>query len=286
MSRKSLFDLTGRSALVTGGAQGLGKGMAEALADFGASILIMDLNADLARQTAEELASRGARCLATRGDVTSPADAAAAVELAVREFGRLDVLVNNAGIVRNTPAEVMSLEEWSAVISVNLTGAFICAQAAGRQMIKQGDGRIVNIASMSGLIVNNPQPQVAYNASKAGVIMLTKSLAAEWAQHAIRVNAIAPGYMRTSLTAKFFEKPDDYASWYAPRSPDDTVAAMVDRRRRAGVADTEMDWLLQTPLKRPGEPEDLAGGVVYLASDASRFVTGHVLVIDGGYTVW
>ncbi len=257
MNGTRIFDLTGRSVLVTGGAQGLGRAMAEGLADFGASILIVDKNLGLARQTAAEIGKRGVRCLAVGGDVTSPADAADAVDVAVREFGRLDVLLNNAGIVRNVPAEDMSLEDWGDVISVNLTGVFICAQAAGRQMIRQGGGNIVNVASMSGLIVNNPQPQVAYNASKAGVIMVTKSLAAEWAKHGIRVNAIAPGYMRTALTAPFFERPETYQNWVVP-----------------------------TPLKRAGEPADLAGAVVYLASDASSFVTGHVLVVDGGYTVW
>ncbi|HPO82779.1 MAG TPA: SDR family oxidoreductase, partial [bacterium] len=139
---------------------------------------------------------------------------------------------------------------------VNLTGVFLCSQAAGRRMIEQRRGRIINMASMSGLIVNYPQPQVSYNASKAGVIMLTKSLAVEWARYNINVNAIAPGYMKTAMTAPFFEE-EEY--------------------RRL--------WLEPTPMKRPGEPEELCGTVVYLASDASSFMTGQVLVIDGGYTL-
>ncbi len=257
MAQSGLFDLRGKVALVTGGARGLGKAMAEALAEFGASVVLMDLDLPLAQLTAREIAEKGVRTLALRGDVTRPEDAAAVVERTVADFGRLDVLVNNAGIVVNRAAEEMTLEEWRRVIDVNLTGVFVCAQAAGRQMIRQREGRIVNIASMSGLIVNYPQPQVSYNASKAGVIMVTKSLAAEWAKHGIRVNAIAPGYMRTALTAPFFE-----------------------------LGYTQQHWIEPTPLKRAGEPRDLAGAVVYLASDASSFVTGHVLVVDGGYTAY
>ena len=253
-----LFSLRGQMAMVTGGAQGLGKAMATALATYGADIALMDLNLPLAEASAAEISTAtGARCLAIRGDVTNPVDVQAAVDAIVQACGRLDVLVNNAGIVINIPAEEMSLLDWQRVIDINLTGVFLCAQAAGRQMIRQGGGRIINIASMSGIVSNTPQPQVSYNASKAGVIMLTKSLAGEWARHNIRVNAIAPGYMRTALTAAAFERPETYEQWLVP-----------------------------TPMKRPGEPAELGGAVVYLASEASSFVTGHVLVVDGGYTVW
>jgi NAD(P)-dependent dehydrogenase (short-subunit alcohol dehydrogenase family) len=162
--------------------------------------------------------------------------------------------VCNAGVARNAPAEEMTLEAWNAVISVNLTGVFFSAQACARAMIEQRAGSIVMIASMSGLIVNVPQQQAAYNISKAGVIMATKSLAVEWARYGIRVNAIAPGYMKTAMTAAY-------------------------------LADPQLGgkWMELTPMKRPGEPHELGGAVVYLASDASSFVTGHTLVVDGGY---
>jgi NAD(P)-dependent dehydrogenase (short-subunit alcohol dehydrogenase family) len=167
---------------------------------------------------------------------------------------RVDIGVCNAGIAFNVPAEDMTLEQWNAMMAVNLTGVFFTAQACAHAMIEQRSGSIVATASMSGLIVNVPQLQTAYNVSKAGVIMLAKSLAVEWAQYGIRVNAIAPGYMRTDMTAPAFEDP-----------------------ARGGI------WLDLTPMKRAGEPPELGGAVVYLASDASSFVTGHTLVVDGGY---
>ena len=180
-----------------------------------------------------------------------------AVAEVVERFGKLDIFVNNAGICRNIKAEEMTLEEWQEVIDINLTGVFIGSQVAGKRMIEQGGGSIINIASMSGSIVNVPQPQCSYNASKAGVIHLTKSLASEWAKYNIRVNAISPGYMKTGMTEKTLET-DMAKDW----------------------------WLRLTPMGRPGLPCELGGAVVYLASDASSFMTGADLIIDGGYTVW
>lgn len=252
-----LFRLDGKNAIVTGSAQGLGKAMAQALGEAGANVAIVDINIDLAKQTAEELSMRvGRKFIAIQTDVTREEDVKRMVEETIANLGHIDILVNNAGIVRHAPAEIMSKKDWDDVISVNLTGVFLCSQAVGRHMIERRQGKIINIASMSGLIVNYPQPQVAYNASKAGVIMLTKSLAVEWAKYNINVNAIAPGYMKTAMTAPFFEK-EEYRKL----------------------------WLEPTPMKRPGEPEELGGAVVYLASPASSFMTGQVLVIDGGYTL-
>lgn len=252
------FSLKGCCSIVTGAAMGLGKAMASALAEAGSDIVIADINAEAADKAAAEICSMGVRTLAVRNDVTSPEDAKGLVEVVMEKFGRIDVLINNAGICKHEKAENMKYQDWYDVLNVNLNGVFIMSQAIGNVMIKQKKGSIINISSMSGIIVNTPQCQCAYNASKAGVIMLTKSLAAEWAPHNIRVNAIAPGYMKTELTRPYFEGNSD----------------MVKR------------WMDFSPMKRPGTPDELEGIAVYLASAASSFVTGSVFTIDGGYTVW
>lgn len=256
----SRFDLSGRYTLVTGGAVGLGRAMGEALAEQGSAIAIMDLDGAAAEKAAEEISARlDVRAIGIRGDVTRPEDAEAVVRQVLDwSGGRLDCLINNAGIVKHVPAEDMSYADWSAVMNVNVNGVFLMSQSAGRAMIRQRKGSIINISSMSGLIVNTPQCQSAYNASKAAVIGLTKSLASEWAPHGIRVNAIAPGYMKTELTRPFFEGGGE----------------MIDR------------WMSMTPMGRPGTPDELGGIAVYLASDASSFATGSVFTIDGGYTAW
>lgn len=258
MSIQEKFNLQSRCSIITGAATGLGKAMAEALAEAGSHIVIADMNKSAAEQTAEELRRKRVEVVAVEADVRSEADAARVVEQSLERFGRIDVLVNNAGIVRNAKAEEMSLEDWRAVLDINLTGVFVMSQAVGREMIRKQSGSIINISSMSGIVANTPQCQSAYNASKAGVIALTKSLAGEWAPHGIRVNTIAPGYMRTELTRKFFED----------------GGGMTER------------WMQMTPMGRPGNPEELGGIVVYLASDASSFATGGVFTIDGGYTAW
>jgi len=176
-----------------------------------------------------------------------------AVQVSLDRFGRIDILVNNAGICIHENAEDMTDEQWDAVMDVNLKGVFYCCRAVGKVMIKQGGGKIVNVASMSALIVNRPQNQVSYNASKAGVVMLTKSLAVEWAQYGIRVNAISPGYMLTEMTRK--------------------VSHMFPL------------WEPMVPMRRLGEPEELRGALLFLVSDASSYVTGHNLIVDGGYTL-
>ncbi|MGD0475295.1 MAG: glucose 1-dehydrogenase [Candidatus Velthaea sp.] len=251
-----MFDLTGRTALVTGGARGLGLAMARALGTQGARLMLMDRDAASLDAAVGTLTGEGIEARSVIGDVTVPADTVRAVAEIRAAWQRVDIGVCNAGIALNVPAEDMTLEQWNAVMAVNLTGVFFTAQACGRAMIEQKSGSIVAIASMSGLIVNVPQLQTAYNVSKAGVIMIVKSLAVEWAHYGVRVNAIAPGYMRTEMTAASFQEP-----------------------ARGGV------WLDLTPMKRAGEPPELGGAAVYLASDASSFVTGQTLVVDGGYVL-
>jgi NAD(P)-dependent dehydrogenase (short-subunit alcohol dehydrogenase family) len=252
------FCLDGKAAAVTGGAQGLGLAMAQALAQAGAKVALLDIDMEKCQAEAEKLqAEYGVEALALRADVRKLDEMEKAVAEVVERFGKLDIFVNNAGICRNIKAEEMTLEEWQEVIDINLTGVFIGSQVAGKRMIEQGGGSIINIASMSGSIVNVPQPQCSYNASKAGVIHLTKSLASEWAKYNIRVNSISPGYMKTAMTEKTLET-DMAKDW----------------------------WLRLTPMGRPGLPCELGGAVVYLASDASSFMTGADLIIDGGYTVW
>lgn len=189
------------------------------------------------------------------GVVTNGPSVANAVARVVEGHGRIDILVNNAGIVRNTPAEETDDDEWRSIFAVNCDGVFRCCREVGRVMLSAGRGVIVNVASMSGLVANRPQPQAAYNASKAAVIMLTRSLAAEWADRGVRVNAVAPGYVATELTLRGLTNPD----W-------------------------KREWLAATPLGRVAEPNEISPAVLYLASDASSYVTGSVLVIDGGYT--
>jgi NAD(P)-dependent dehydrogenase (short-subunit alcohol dehydrogenase family) len=259
MSVKNWFNLQGRVSIVTGGAVGLGKAMAEALAEMGSDVVIVDIKQSKAQETADAIhAAHGVRAIALAANVTIPEDGVRVAEVAVDVFGKIDVLINNAGIVRNAPAEEMTAKDWLDVMNVNLNGVFYMSQTVGRVMIRQGCGSIINISSMSGIVSNTPQCQCAYNASKAGVIALTKSLAGEWAKHGVRVNTIAPGYMKTDLTKPLFELGGE----------------MIET------------WMKMTPMGRPGEPEEIGGIAVYLASDASSFATGGVFSVDGGYTAW
>ena len=251
------FKLDGKVAIVTGGAMGLGKAMATALAQAGANIVIADINEAVANDTAQEIReTESVEAIALKVDVTNPDAVNQMVEEVTKQFNKIDILVNNAGMTINAKAEEMSFEDWNKVINLNLNGIFLVAQSVGRVMIKQGYGSIINTSSMSGLIANKPQEQCSYNASKAGVIMLTKSLAMEWSKYNIKVNTIAPGYMKTELTKPFF----------------DQGGAMIE------------DWMGFTPMGRPGTPNELGGIVVYLESDASSFAQGSVFTIDGGYT--
>lgn len=251
------FSLSGQVGIVTGGGQGLGKTFCHAFAEAGADIVVAEINAETGLQTVAELEAQGHQALFVQTDVRDEESVAGMVAAALERFGKIDFLMNNAGIVQHLEAEDVAAAGWREVIDVNLTGVFLCSQAVGRHMIARKQGCIINIASMSGLIVNVPQSQASYNASKAAVIHLTKSLASEWAPHNIRVNAIAPGYMNTAMAAPFFEDP-----------------------AYGGV------WIDAIPMKRPGEPEELGPVAVFLASAASSYMTGATVVVDGGYTIW
>ncbi len=249
-----MFSLEGKKGFITGAAQGIGKTLADAFASVGADVAIVDMNYALAQKTAAEISEKhGRRCQAIKCDVTDPKDVAEMMANYVAEFGHLDFAINNAGIANVFDAESISPDDFRKVIDINLNGVFFTAQAAAQQMIKQGKGgTIVNAASMSGHIINQPQTIANYCASKGGVIMLTKALAVEWAKHNIRVNCVSPGYIATELVAE--------------------------------MKDMHPIWLTKIPMDRLGTTEDLVGAYLYLASDASRYATGTDLAVDGGYT--
>ena len=248
--------LDGKAIYVTGAASGIGKCAATAFAEAGADVAIVDINIEGAKKVAEEIAEKtGSKTIAIECDVTNQEQVEAMVAKVVETYGKLDACYNNAGIALNVAAEEMSLAQWQKVIDINLTGVFLCATAAGRVMLKQGYGSIINTASMSGHIVNVPQPQCAYNASKAGVIQLTKSLAIEWAKRGVRVNCISPGYIGTELTLN---------------SP--TLIPLIEK------------WNEMAPMGRMGKPEELEAICVYLAGDTSSFTTGSDIVVDGAFT--
>lgn len=255
------FSLENQIGIVTGAGQGLGKVFCQTFAQAGADLVVVDINPQTGTETAQEIEALGRKALFVQADVRQQTSVEAIVKQTLDRFGKIDFLMNNAGICKHGEAENVSEADWRNVLEVNLTGLFFCCQAVGNQMISQRQGRIINIASMSGLIVNRPQAQVAYNASKAGVIHLTKSLAVEWAQHHVRVNAIAPGYMATPMTEKDFD-------------PQNT-----ERYEQYGKV-----WIEAIPMKRPGRPEELGPLAVFLASEASSYITGETIVADGGYT--
>jgi NAD(P)-dependent dehydrogenase (short-subunit alcohol dehydrogenase family) len=252
MSYSPLTPLDGRIAIVTGGARGIGLETAKALKENGADVVIVDINAEAGEKAAQEVGAEFVRTDLTNSDEVRKL--AAEVR---SKHGRIDIAFNNAGISVGSPSEECSDDDWHKVINVNLHSVFYCCREFGKVMLEQGKGSIINTASMSGIISNTPQPQSAYNVSKAGVIMLTKSLAGEWAKRGVRVNSISPGYVGTEMTKIGMANPE----WYA-------------------------DWLKFTPMGRVGEPREIATAVVYLASDASSYFTGSNLVVDGGYTCW
>jgi NAD(P)-dependent dehydrogenase (short-subunit alcohol dehydrogenase family) len=250
MTVLDLFRLDGKVAIVTGGNRGLGEAFARALGEAGARVAIAAR--DEARSEAVA-AEQGA--LAVTADVTDRESVQAMVETVTAELGPVDVLINNSGTCFHRPALEVPDDEWRAVWEVNVDGVWNCSRAVGAQMVERGTGVIVNVGSISAEIVNRPQWQPAYNASKAAVHQLTKSLAAEWAPSGVRVNAIAPGYVKTEM------------------------APVDDPRFRPR-------WIEDAPMQRAAVPEEIAPSVLYLASDASSFMTGSVLVVDGGYTVF
>lgn len=248
--------LDGKAIYVTGGASGIGKAASYAFAEAGADVAIVDINLEGAQKVAKEIAeATGSHTIAIACDVTKKDQVEAMVAKVVETYGKLDACYNNAGICINASAEEMTYEQWSKVIDINLNGVYLCATAAGRQMLKQGYGSIINTASMSGHIVNVPQPQCAYNASKAGVIMLTKSLAVEWAKKNVRVNSISPGYIGTELIMNA-----------------DHLKPLIEQ------------WNAIAPMGRLGKPEELQSILVYLAGDTSSFTTGSDFVVDGAFT--
>jgi NAD(P)-dependent dehydrogenase (short-subunit alcohol dehydrogenase family) len=253
VSVRELFDLSGKVAIVTGGGSGIGRQMAEGLAEAGADLVLCARKAERCEQAAHELEQLGIRALGLGCDVRDPEQVQALVQRTVHEFGSVDVLVNNAGTVWGALPEDMPLEGWQKVVDVNLTGVFLFAQSAGRVMIERGGGSIVNIASVAGLHGVAPEVTntVVYHATKGGVIAFTRDLAWKWAQHGIRVNSIAPG-------------------WF----PSDMSRFVLDAQGE--------ELTRRIPLRRFGGPEDLKGAVVFLASAASAYVTGHTLVVDGG----
>jgi NAD(P)-dependent dehydrogenase (short-subunit alcohol dehydrogenase family) len=252
MSYSPLTPLDGRIAIVTGGARGIGFETVKALKENGATVVIADINKDAGTKAAGEL---GADFFQV--DLTQSSQVKGLAAEVRSKHGRIDIAFNNAGIAVNVPSEECSDEDWQRVININLNAVFYCCREFGKAMLEQGKGSIINMASMSGIISNTPQPQSAYNASKAGVILLTKSLAGEWAKRGVRVNSISPGYIGTEMTKLGMSESD----WYR-------------------------DWLKFTPIGRLGEPREVASVVVFLASDASSYFTGSNLVVDGGYTSW
>jgi len=253
MRVQELFDLSGKTAIVTGGGSGIGRQMAGALAEQGAAIVVCARKFERCEQAASELAELGVRTLALRCDVREAAEVQAAVDRTVEELGSVDVLVNNAGTAWGAPAEDTPLEGWQKVVDVNLTGVFLFSQAVARVMLERDGGSIVNIASVAGLHGLPPggMDAISYSASKGGVIALTRDLACKWGGRGIRVNAIAPGWFPTGMSKVVLERAGD-------------------------------EFVKRIPLGRFGGPDDLKGAVAFLASPASGYVTGHVLIVDGG----
>jgi len=249
------FDLSGKVAVVTGGNMGLGAAFARALVEVGARVAVSGRNHERNETMVQLLEESGGQAIAVDADVRDPAQVERMVATTIERLGPIDILINNAGVCYHRPALEVPREEWLDVFDVNVHGLWYCAREVGRGMVERRSGVIVNIGSISAMIVNRPQMQPAYNASKAAVHQLTKSLAAEWAPYNVRVNAMAPGYVKTEM-------------------------APVDR------PEFRRNWIEDAPMQRYATPEELGPTLVYLASDASRFMTGSVLVIDGGYTLW
>jgi NAD(P)-dependent dehydrogenase (short-subunit alcohol dehydrogenase family) len=253
---KQLFDLTGSVAIVSGGSMGLGRQMAEGLAEMGANLVLCARKQARCEEAAEQLRSSGVQALALECDVRDQAAIREVVNTTLEKFGRIDILINSAGVSWAAPVEDMTLEQWDKVLSTNLTGTFLFCQAASKAMLAQRSGKIINIASVAGLGGSSAELQaIGYHASKGGVIAFTKDLACKWAPHNIQVNAIAPGWFPTHMSER-----------------------VIEHRKES--------LLTKIPMNRFGGDDDLKGAAVFLASQASAYVTGHVLVVDGGQSAW
>jgi NAD(P)-dependent dehydrogenase (short-subunit alcohol dehydrogenase family) len=252
VTTSKIFDLTGRVAIITGGSVGLGRQMADGLAEMGASLVLCARKKERCQQAASQLQAAGVKVLALGCDVKDPASIQAVADATLEHFGRIDILINNAGTSWGAPVENMTLEQWNKVIETNLTGTFLFSQTVGRAMIAQRRGKIINIASVAGLRGSSPKfSAIGYSASKGGVIIFTKDLACKWGMHNIQVNAIAPGWFPTDMSEKVIE-----------RNKESLLAGI--------------------PLGRFGGPQDLKGAAIFLASSASDFVSGQILAVDGG----
>lgn len=256
MQTQQLFDLSGRVALVTGGGRGIGKVAAEALGGAGAKVIITGRRDEYLASAAAELAQQGIECLKVVADVTQPDEVDRTVETALDRFGAIDILVNNAGQTWGQPTEEMPFERWRQVIDVNLNGMFLMSQAAGRHMLGRGSGRIINVASVAGIVAGDHRgvKTIAYNTSKAGVMSFTRSLAMEWGRRGINVNAIAPGWFPTRMAAA-------------------SINAYRERFEE------------RTALGRLGELDELRGAFIFLSSPAASYITGQTLVVDGGISL-
>jgi NAD(P)-dependent dehydrogenase (short-subunit alcohol dehydrogenase family) len=254
MNIQQLFDLTGKTAIITGGGRGLGAQIAEGFAEAGANLVLCSRRVESCQETAERIQQEiGVQCLALSCDVRNPEDVQRVVDQTMDRFGRIDILVNNSGASWGAPAADMPLEAWNKVMDINVTGTFLMSQAVGRIMIDQQAGKIINIASVAGLVGSDPRfmDAVGYSASKGAVVSFTKDLAVKWGGHNINVNAIAPGFFPTKMSKELLNRGGEHILNY-------------------------------TPLKRYGSEHDLKGSAVFLASDAANFITGTILVVDGG----
>ncbi len=249
----NLFDLSGKVAIVTGASRGLGEYMARALAGAGAKLVVTSRDATKLASLTGELEAQGSKALAVQVDVTREDDIASMVRAAMETFGQIDILVNNAGLNIRKPSLEVTWEDWDTVVDTNLKGSYFCAQAVGAEMIKRGYGRIINIGSATSVF--GMEAIVPYAASRGGALQMTKSLAAEWGRYGINVNLLAPGWFKTAQTAALY----DNKPWL------DMITERI-------------------PLGRPGQPHDLDGTVIFLASDASAYITGQILLVDGGFT--
>lgn len=259
MAVMSLFNLEGKRALVTGGSRGLGKEMAFGLAEAGADTVIVGRDDFVLKNTVQELKAFGHEVGSIQADISTPEEANKMAESALDEYGHIDILVNNVGGRRiDIPTQDMSLEDWQRIVDLNVTSCFLCSKIIGKEMIKHNKGKIINTASISGIIINKGIHGRVYETSKAAVVAFTKTLAVDWAPYNINVNAIAPGYFLTDINRKWFKEKEGYQ---------ESVNAQI-------------------PMGRAGEPNEIAPLAVYLASDASSYMTGSVLVIDGGVTLW